>query len=427
MATIKPFRALRPLPEHAKDVSCVPYDVVTTKEARQLASGNPLSFLHVTRADIDMPDGRDAVTANPAAFPAGGAGIEGAPAPEEPVHQRALRNFEAMKSAGLLVQEDRPCVYVYRLAEGDRAQTGLACCCAVGEYDRNVIKKHERTKKDKEDDRLAHMLAIDAHTEPVLIAFKGNRRIKARLDRAGRGSPLFDFVSEDGVRNTLWRVEDPKPFVELLERIPALYIADGHHRAAAASRLLRHMEGVHGAVKEGAEVTCFPAVLFPSDELRILPYNRYVRDLNGMGAREFLEAVKRRFSVEADDAPDPDRKGVFGMYLQEKWYRLVPREPPPRKADPVAALDHTTLHERILRPLLGVLDQARDGRIDFAGGKGSIEKLRSRVDAEGGVAFTTFPVSLEELFRVADGGMIMPPKSTWFWPKLRSGLFIHTF
>jgi uncharacterized protein (DUF1015 family) len=406
MATIKPFRALRPLPENAKDVSCVPYDVVTTEEARLLASGNPLSFLHVTRADIDMRDGQ----------------VSG-----EPVYRMALQTFEAMKDAGVFVEEDRPCLYVYRLAEGDRAQTGIACCCSVEEYDRNVIIKHEHTKKDKEDDRLGHMLALGAHAEPVLMAFKGNRRLKARLERASRGTPLFDFTSEDGVRNTLWRVEDARPFEKLFERLSALYIADGHHRAAAASRLLRHMEGVHGAVKRGSEVTFFPAVLFPSDELRILPYNRYVRDLNGMGAREFLEAVKKRFSVAADGAPEPDRKGVFGMYLQGKWYGLVGAEPAAKPSDPVAALDQTTLHERILRPLLGVLDQAKDSRIDFAGGNGSHEKLRKRVDAEGGVAFTMCPVSLDELFRVADAGMIMPPKSTWFWPKLRSGLFIHAF
>jgi uncharacterized protein (DUF1015 family) len=297
----------------------------------------------------------------------------------------------------------------------------------VREYDRNVIKKHELTKKDKEDDRLAHMLATGVHAEPVLIAFKGGRRIKAHLDRACRGAPLFDFVSEDGVRNTLWRVQDPKPFVKIFERVPSLYIADGHHRAAAASRLLSHMEGIHGAVKEGAEVSFFPAVLFPSDELRILPYNRYVRDLNGMGAREFLESVRRRFSVAADGSPEPTRRGVFGMYLQGKWYELVSPEPPSKRSDPVAALDHTTLHERVLRPLLGVLDQTRDERIDFAGGRGSHEKLSRRVDEEGGVAFTMCPVSLEELFRVSDAGMIMPPKSTWFWPKLRSGLFVHPF
>jgi uncharacterized protein (DUF1015 family) len=406
MATIKPFRALRPLPENAKDVSCVPYDVVTTEEARLLASGNLLSFLHVTRADIDVQVDAEK---------------------DDAVYEKALQTFESMKSAGVFIEEDLPCLYVYRLEDGGHAQTGLACCCSVEEYDSGVIKKHEHTKRDKEDDRLRHMLALGAHAEPVLMAFKGNRRVKARLERASGGSPLFDFVSEDGVRNTLWRVDNARPFQKIFERIPALYIADGHHRAAAASRLLRHMEGVHGAVKRGAEVTFFPAVLFPSDELRIHPYNRYVRDLNGMGSREFLEAVKRRFSVAPEGAPEPDRRGMFGMYLQGKWYGLSPTQPAARHADPVSALDQTTLHERILRPLLGILDQAKDNRIDFAGGSGSHEKLRELVDAVGGVAFTIRPVSLDELFRVADAGMIMPPKSTWFWPKLRSGLFIHAF
>jgi uncharacterized protein (DUF1015 family) len=389
------------MPENAKDVSCVPYDVVTTEEARRLADGNPLSFLHVTRADIDA---------------------EG-----DSVHEMALQTFEAMKSAGVFVEEDRPCLYIYRLEENGRAQTGLACCCSVEEYESGVIKKHEHTKKDKEDDRLRHMLAVGAHSEPVLMAFKGNRRLKAALERASRGAPLFDFTSEDGVRNTLWRVEDAKPFQRLFGRVPYLYIADGHHRAAAASRLLRHMEGVHGAVKRGAEVACFPAVLFPSDELRILPYNRYVTDLNGMGPREFLEAVKRKFPVAPDGAPQPDQKGMFGMYLQGKWYGLGPSRPAARHTDPVAALDHSILHEKILRPLLGILDQAKDSRIDFSGGSESHEKLKKRVDAEGGVAFTLCPVGLDELFRVADAGMVMPPKSTWFWPKLRSGLFIHAF
>ncbi len=401
MATIIPFRALIPPPETAKDVSCVPYDVVTTEEARLLAEGNPLSFLHVTRADIDA---------------------EG-----DAVQQKALQTFEAMKSAGVFVEEDRPCLYLYRLEEGGRAQTGLACCCSVEEYDSGVIKKHEHTKKDKEDDRLRHMLAVGAHSEPVLMAFKGKHRLKAAFERGSRGAPLFDFVSEDGVRNTLWRIDDPRPFKRLFERVPSLYIADGHHRAAAASRLLRHMEGIHGAVKRGADVTYFPAVLFPVDELRILPYNRYVSDLNGMGPREFLEAVKRKFPVAPDGSPEPDRKGMFGMYLQGKWYCLGPAQPAARHTDPVAALDHSILHERILRPLLGILDQAKDSRIDFSGGKGSHEKLRNRVDAEGGVAFTLCPVGLDELFRVADAGMIMPPKSTWFWPKLRSGLFIHVY
>ena len=419
MITIRPFRALRPPPSSAGDISSVPYDVVTTEEARRAAEGNPLSFLHVIRSEIDMPDGTD---------PYDGA-----------VYRRALANLNTLREKGILFEEQEPSFYVYRLAEDGRGQTGLACCCSVDDYDRNIIKKHEHTRKEKEDDRLKHILTLGADAEPVLLAYRGSEALNALLERETRGAPLYDFTSEDGVRNTLWRAKGAGEIARAFGAIPALYIADGHHRAAAASRALQALGGGHG----DAESAFFLAVIFPSEQLRILPYNRYVSGLNGMGAREFLQAVKKRFCVRAAGAPGvagtasrqessavepgPAEKGVFGMYLEGRWYELRLAEGGATGRDPVAALDLTIFHERLLRPLLGILEQKNDKRIDFAGGYGSAEKLRARVDAEGGVAFTFCPVSLDELLAVADAGLIMPPKSTWFWPKLRSGLLVHLF
>jgi uncharacterized protein (DUF1015 family) len=407
MAIVRPFRALRPVQDKADKVASVPYDVVTAEEARTLAEGNPLSFLHVIRPEIDLPDSTDPYS--------------------DEVYKKAKENLGNLVTTGILFQEQEHCFFIYRIQAGSHEQTGLACCCSVSEYDRDIIRKHENTRREKEDDRFKHIYALSAHAGPVLMTYRARQLRETLLQQSASGIPIYDFVADDGVRHTIWREHDVSPISEAFREVPLLYIADGHHRAAGASRVRRAILEKNPGLGE-EECNFFLAVLFPSDQLRILPYNRYIGDLNGLNEKGFLEKVIKRFEISETGSPVPEKRRQYCMYLEGKWYTLIPRaEKEVASSDPVSFLDLSLFQEKLLGPVLGIIDQKNDSRIDFVGGEGSTEKLALRVDQEGGVAFSFFPVSVEELLAVADAHMIMPPKSTWFSPKLRSGLLIHKF
>jgi len=407
MATIKSFKALRPKPEIAEKVSSVPYDVVNREEAKKLAEGNSISFLHVIRPEIDLPADIDPY--------------------DDAVYNKARENFLNLINENILIEDDERAIYLYRLTMGDHSQIGIAACYSVDEYDRGIIKRHELTRKDKEDDRLKHMLTLSAHTGPVLLAFKSNKEINNLLEKSIKNTPIYDFTAEDNVRHTLWRITNDNPFVEVFSSLPALYIADGHHRAAGASRVKKEMIKRLGKINGDEEFNYFLAVAFPDNQLKIYPYNRHIKELNGISPEDFLEKIRGIFKVVDNGMVEPDRKGIISMYLKGKWYELHIPENYYDHNDPVKSLDLSVFQEKVLEPILGIVDQKKDPRIDFVGGPDSSGRLKALVDNEGGVAFAFYPVSINELMAIADAGKIMPPKSTWFAPKLRSGLLVHRF
>jgi uncharacterized protein (DUF1015 family) len=402
MAAIFPFTALRPAPHAAAAVAAVPYDVVSTDEARALVEGNPLSFLHVSRAEIDLPPDTDPHS--------------------DQVYERAAENFRDLRARAPLIEEDVPAFYLYRLHMGGHTQTGIAACFSIDEYDRNLIKKHENTRPDKEDDRTRHMLAINAQTGPVFLTYSASSEIDAIVERSTAGAPLFDFVAADGIRHVIWTLEpsDHAALIEGFAAIPCLYIADGHHRAASAARTRRALTG-----RGAGEHERVLAVAFPDNQMQILPYNRVVRELNGMSAAAFVEAVRGHVSVTDSPSEAPPRKGHAAMYLNGHWYDLdLGAAGRGSSAGPV--LDVSLLQEKILAPVLGIHDVRTDKRIDFVGGIRGTRELTRLVDSGAfAVAFSLFPVTIGDLMSVADAGGIMPPKSTWFEPKLRDGLLSH--
>ena len=398
MALIYPFAALRPEPDVASAVASVPYDVVSTDEARALAAGNPLSFLHVSRPEIDLPPGAD---------PHG-----------DPVYERAAAAFATLRQAAPLVVEGRPAFYVYRLQMGAHVQTGIAACFSIDEYDRDLIKKHEKTRPDKEDDRTRHMLAIGAQTGPVFLTYRASAAVDAVVARVVSGAPLFDLTAPDGVRHQVWLVPeaDGAAVESGFAEVPSLSTADGHHRAARAARTRRAV-----ANRGAGEHDRVLAVAFPDNQMQVLPYNRVVRDLNGMTAAQFLDALRARLTVRDSGPAAPQGKGRVAMYLEGKWYTIEMGNP-----SGLPDLDVSLLQEQVLAPILGIHDVRTDKRIDFVGGIRGTAELERLVDGGGfAVAFSLFPVSVDDLMRVSDAGGIMPPKSTWFEPKLRDGLLSH--
>ena len=395
MSAIFPFAALRPTPKSAAAVAAVPYDVVSTDEARALAAGNPLSFLHVSRPEIDMG------TADPHAPAA---------------YDQAAKAFAALKSDAPLVVEETPSFYVYRLQMGDHVQSGIAACYSIDEYDRDLIKKHEKTRPDKEDDRTRHMMAIGAQTGPVFLTYRASKRVDEVVARVVTAAPLFDITAADGVRHQIWQVPatENQSVVDAFAAIDALYIADGHHRAASAARTRRTL-----ASKGAGEHDRVLAVAFPDNQMQVLPYNRVVKDLNGMSPDALLKTLGQKFSVREGGPQAPSEKGKVAMYLAGKWYTLDVKTP----SD---ALDVDVLQTAILEPVLGIKDVRTDKRIDFVGGIRGTKELERLVDSGShAVAFSLYPVSVRDLMRIADAGGIMPPKSTWFEPKLRDGLLSH--
>jgi uncharacterized protein (DUF1015 family) len=402
-----PFRALRPRPELAAKVATVPYDVVSRAEAAALARGNPHCFLHVGRSDIDLPPGADPHC--------------------DAVYAAARAALDRFVADGTLVRDAEPSVYVYRQEMDGRAQTGVVGCVHVDDYESDVIRKHEKTRKDKEDDRTRHVLTLGANAEPVFLTYRGAGEIRERMARDAAAPPLYDFVAEDGVRHTVWRAADPAAYVAAFDRVPVAYVADGHHRSASAWRAGKERRAANPRHRGDEEYNWFLAVLFPADELRILPYNRLVRDLWRQTPAEVLARLRQVGSLEETRTAIPPAPGSFCVYLDGRWHRLTLDPRTIDRADPIASLDVALLQDRVLGPILGIGDPRSDPRVDFVGGSRGTRELERRVDAgEMAIAFSLRPTTVEQLFAVADAGAIMPPKSTWFEPKLRSGLFVHT-
>jgi uncharacterized protein (DUF1015 family) len=405
MSVIRPFRALRPSSSNVDRVSAVPYDVVNTEEARALAAGNPLSFLHVSRAEIDLPPATD---------------------PYSPaVYDKALANFTGLRQAAPLVVEDTPAVYFYRLKMGSHCQTGLAACYSIDEYDSGLIKKHEKTRREKEDDRTRHISTLRAQTGPVFLTYRHSAAIDQVADTVTAAAPLFDFESADHVRHTVWKVTGAEraAVVAAFGELPCLYIADGHHRAASAGRT-RHQLAEAAPAADNHEANWMLAVAFPDNQTQILPYNRVVRDLAGQTPEAFLAGLKARVTV-SDGTPSPTKKGEVGMYLAGRWHTLR-LEPAAGSTNVGSTLDCSLLQDQVLAPVLGIGDVRTDKRIDFVGGIRGTAELEKLVNGgKAAVAFSLFPVGVGDLMRIADAGEIMPPKSTWFEPKLRDGLLSH--
>ncbi|MBX3374406.1 MAG: DUF1015 domain-containing protein [Phycisphaeraceae bacterium] len=406
MLRIAPFPALRPDPSLASRVAALPYDVVTTEEARALAAGNPHSFLRVSRAEIDLPPDTDPYA--------------------EAVYDRARENLDRLITDGVLLQDSTPRLYVYRLVRQGRAQVGLVCRCHVGDYEEGRIKRHELTRRDKEDDRTRHVLRLRANAGPVFLAFRDDATVAGLLAAVTAGEPLYHFDAVDGVTHTIWMVADPGPFIRAVGALPAAYIADGHHRAASAARAGRELRRLNPGAPDGAPCDWFLAALFTAGTLTILPYNRVVLDLNGRTPAGFLSRLAEIGSVTPTRDPCPDRPGVFCVYLAHAWHRVEIDRARIDPADPIRSLDVSLLQELVLEPILGVGDPRSDRRIDFVGGIHGTAGLAARVDSgTAAVAFSLHATTMSQLLDVADAGEIMPPKSTWFEPKLRSGLLVN--
>ncbi len=409
MPLVQPFRGLRPVTSHAADVVAPPYDVLNTEEARERSSGKPLSFLHISKPEIDLPAGTDPYAAE--------------------VYAKGAENLNRLIDDGILMREDKPCYYVYRLVMGDHQQTGLVVTASVVDYDSNRIRKHEFTRPDKEDDRVRQIDALNAQTGPVFLTYRHHPEVEKIINKTTQNAPLYDLTADDGVQHTIWIIDNDQDIESLtstFDAMESLYIADGHHRSASASRIA-------AARNEGKDNTgnashdYFLSVIFPDNQMQILDYNRVIKDLNGLSKEALLEGIKKRFTLEAmDSLYKPVKATEFSMYLDGQWYRLqvLPEYIP--ENDPVAQLDVSLLHNNLIEPLLGISDPRRDKRIDFVGGIRGLEELEKRVDSgEMQVAFALYPTSLSQLMDVADANEVMPPKSTWFEPKLADGLLSH--
>ena len=408
MATIRPYRAERAPKEKAAEVSAVPYDVVNTSEARQIAEGNPLSFLHVSRPEIDLADGTDIYS--------------------DAVYEKARENYERLRRTAPLFQEETPSLYVYRLRMGSHTQTGIAACCSIDEYDEGIIRKHERTRKDKEDDRTRHILTTGAQTGPVFLTYRGRERVNSIVEEVQQSEPLYDFVAPDGIQHTIWRAgaDETAKLAEDFREVPLLYIADGHHRAASASRARAALKDKSDRHTGDEEYNYFLTVLFPADQLQILPYNRVVKDLNGMSAVDFLKSLSEQFEIAEAEQPSPAQKGEICMYIEGRWHKLKLPRGTTNPIDPISSLDVSVLQDRVLDAMLGIKDVRTDKRIDFIGGIRGAHTLEQMVDdGRAAVAFSMYPITVDELMAIADADEIMPPKSTWFEPKLRDGLLTH--
>jgi len=410
MSQIKPFCAYRPKAGLAEKVASVPYDVINTREARQLAEGNPHSFLHVGRPEIDLPEGIDEH--------------------EDKVYATGVANLKKFIAEGTLVHDDKPCLYIYQQKMGDHVQAGLVCLCSVKEYEKDLIKKHEYTRKDKEDDRTRHVTEQNANAEPVFLTYRAVPYIDHVVDTVRKDAPDYDIVTPDGIGHTVWTVRDEVMIGELVaffNGVPALYIADGHHRTAAAIRYGQARRAATPNPTGDEPFESFMAVVFPHNQLKIMDYNRVVKDLNGLSPEQFLAKVGEKFDIAPAAQPQPEKAASFGMFFQGKWHRLTAKAGSFPATDPVKSLDVSILQDNLLNPILGIQDPRTDKRIDFVGGIRGTQELEKRVNEGYAVAFAMFPTSLDQLMAVSDAGQIMPPKSTWFEPKLRSGLLVRVY
>jgi uncharacterized protein (DUF1015 family) len=406
MSTIVPFQALRPVPDVASQVASRPYDVLDSREAREEAADNPYSFLHITKSEIDLPLNIDVHS--------------------QEVYDKAKENLQSFIEKGILVEEDKPCYYIYRLIMNGRHQTGLVAGSSVDDYENGIIKKHELTRPEKENDRINHMKTIRAQTGNVFLAYRSVGAIDGLIEEwKTKHAPLYDFTAADGISHTIWRVDDDQTIAAISHlfatEVPATYIADGHHRAASAAKV-RHALGAGASSAAGYFLT----TLFPSSQLHILDYNRLVHDLNGHSVEELIDGLQKDFFAgKVDKAFSPGALHEFGMYIDGGWYKLVAKEAS-YSTDPIGILDVTILQKNVLDKLLAIKDPRTDKRIEFVGGIRGLAELEKRVDSgEMKVAFSLYPVSIQQLFDIADSGQVMPPKSTWFEPKLRDGLLTH--
>jgi len=407
MAIIYPFKALRPQPQFAKQVASRPYDVLNSEEARKEARGNPISFLHVTKSEIDLPESTDVHSTT--------------------VYEKAKENLQAFIQRGVLFREEKPCYYIYELEMNGRSQTGLVCASSVDDYEENVIKKHEFTRPEREQDRINHIKTSGAQTGNVFLAYRNEEQLDHIIDEwKNAHNPVYDFVAEDGIVHRIWIISNTETIGEITKlfakKIPQTYIADGHHRAASAAKVRK---ALGDNITEGAEY--FLTTLFPASQLQIMDYNRVVKDLNDLDEKEFVKKINKKFEVEkVDKAFSPQNLHEFGMYLPAQWFKLTAKEGTYNDEDPIGVLDVTILQDNLFDPILGIKDQRTDKRIDFVGGIRGLGELEKRVNnGEMAVAFSLHPVSIQQLFDIADSGNVMPPKSTWFEPKLRDGLLTH--
>ncbi|MDP9291108.1 MAG: DUF1015 family protein [Verrucomicrobiota bacterium] len=406
MLRVKSFQGLRPAPDRAPLVASVPYDVVDRDEASVLAAGNPHSLLHVDRAEIDLPPGTDPYS--------------------DAVYAKARENFQALQKAGDLIRESSRCLYFYRQTMGDHSQAGIVGVCHIDDYENGTIKKHELTRRDKEDDRTRLIDTLGADTGPVFLTYRDKAALNALAREVEKNEPLYDFTAPDGIRHSVWKIKNSEAISALFADLPAAYVADGHHRTASAVRVGRERRARNPHHTGDEDYNWFLAVLFPASQLAIQPYNRCVHDLCGRSAEAFLDAVRKKFSVHEQAPPTPKNPGEISMYLASRWYGL--RWKTGERTGPIASLDVSVLQDSLLAPLLDIDDPRTSRRIDFVGGIRGTGELEKRVNSgRAAVAFSMYPTTVEQLMTVADAGEIMPPKSTWFEPKLRSGLFIHTF
>ncbi|HCT63945.1 MAG TPA: DUF1015 domain-containing protein [Lachnospiraceae bacterium] len=413
MSTIKEFKAIRPTAKTAQQVAALPYDVMNSTEARNLVEGNPLSFLHVDRAEIDLPPEIDHYSTD--------------------VYKKAAENLNSLIKDNVLLADEMPCLYIYRLTMNGHSQTGLVACTSIDEYLDGTIKKHELTREDKEQDRINHVDYCNANTGPIFLAYKDEKNTNAIINQwASNHAPVYDFVSSDGIGHAVWVIDDTTVIAQLKDTfngISNFYIADGHHRNASAVKVGLNRRKQHPNYTGKEEFNYYLSVLFPASQLNILDYNRVITDLNGLTEDNFIELISKKFYIipyAGSDSFKPTMPHQFGMYLKGKWY-ILNADPEGIPTDPVGRLDVSILQENLLIPILGIKDVRTDNRIDFIGGIRGLKELERRVNSgEMAVAFSMYPTSMDELMNVADADLIMPPKSTWFEPKLRSGLFIHS-
>ena len=408
MSDIRPFRALRPRPDLVAQVAAPPYDVINSEEARAMAAGNPYTFLHINKPEIDLPPAVDLY--------------------DDRVYAQGVSTLRRFIAEGVFIREARAAYYVYQQRMGDHVQAGLVCAASCDEYEKGLIKRHEHTRRDKEDDRTRHVHEQNANGEPVFFTFAKRAEIDGLLERVRATKPLYDIVTDDGIGHTVWIVpaELDAVVTEAFARVPALYVADGHHRTAAAARVGLERRAANPRHTGDEPYNYFMSVLFPHDQLRIMDYNRVVKDLAGLSPNRFLQLASEKFTITPTETPRPTAPRQFGMFLDGRWYRIEANPGTYPAGDPVRGLDVAILQENLLAPLLGVHDPRTDKRIDFVGGIRGLSELEKRVRSDWAIAFALYPTSLEQLMAVADAGQVMPPKSTWFEPKLRSGLLVRT-
>ena len=409
MSVLRPFKAIRPTKENAHKVAALPYDVMNSEEAKEMVKDKPWSFLHVDKAEIDLPEGTYLY--------------------DEKVYLKARENLDRLSSEGICKEDAKPCLYIYRQIMNGRAQTGIVGCASIDDYMNNIIKKHELTRADKEADRINHVDYCDANTGPIFLTYRGNETVDAIVAKYTSLDAEYDFTTEDGIRNIVWVVSDDEDIAALsaaFEKIPYLYIADGHHRAASAVKVGMKRREANPDYNGTEEFNFFLAVYFKSDDLAIMDYNRLIADYNGKTADEIMAEIEKCFDIEKKDGIyHPENKHTFGMYIGKEWYKLTAKSGTFDENDPVDRLDVSILQKNVITPVFGIEDPRTDKRIDFVGGIRGLEELERRCNIDMQIAFSMFPTTLDDLMDIADAGQIMPPKSTWFEPKLLSGLFIH--